>query len=387
MATNGTAAGQGTMESPWDITAAFGGKASIAAGDTVWLHGGTYKYRSEVGSMGFPVKLAGRDGAPVHLRAWPGERVTIDGGLNVQPPATHLWIWDLEILVSEPRPEKPVPPDPTYRNVNRPWGGLNVYSGTGCKFINLVIHNNSQGMSWWLGSTESEVHGCIFYDNGWAGTDRGHGHAIYTQNDAGVKAITDCIFTGGFGYTLHAYGSSRAYVNNYLAEGNVAYHAGTFLIGGGRPSHGIRVFTNFLYGANLQLGYSAPTNEDCIVRGNLIVNGSLSVNRFGRVVNEDNLVFTKSAPRPTRPRVVLRPNKYDPRRAHLAVFNWEKRASVAVDLSAFLQAGERFRLLNPRDFFGQPVLSATLSSQPVSVPVEGEFAAFVVLKESEKAAR
>ena len=41
--------------------------------------------------------------------------------------------------------------------------------------------------------------------------------------------------TGGFGYSMHAYGSSRAYVDNYVAEGNIVYDAGQFLIGGGRP--------------------------------------------------------------------------------------------------------------------------------------------------------
>jgi hypothetical protein len=109
--------------------------------------------------MGYVVRLAGRDGAPVQVRAWKGKRVTIDGGLNVQPPSTHLWIWDLEILVSEPRPSAPIAPDPTYANVNRPWGGLNVSCGQACKFINLVIHDNTQGVSWWVASQDSEMHG------------------------------------------------------------------------------------------------------------------------------------------------------------------------------------------------------------------------------------
>ena len=32
-------------------------------------------------------------------------------------------------------------------------------------------------------------------------TYRGHGHAIYTQNKEGTKTVSDCIFTGGYGYT------------------------------------------------------------------------------------------------------------------------------------------------------------------------------------------
>src|SRR5262249_47485016 len=159
------------------------------------------------------------------------------------------------------------------------------------KFINLVIHDNSQGVSWWTPSHGGELHGCLIYDNGWAGTDRGHGHAIYTQNAEGDKTISDCIMTGGYGYTLHAYGSSPADVANYLAAGNIVYNSDTFLIGGGKPSHGIRVFSNALYKASMQIGYSAPSNDDCEVRNNIVVEGALSINRFKSVVNEGNLVL------------------------------------------------------------------------------------------------
>src|SRR5262245_18216673 len=126
VATTGTPAGHGTKASPWDIKSALGGTQPVAPYDTVWIRGGRYKRPFEVVGQGFEVRLAGRPGAPVRVRGYPGERVTIDGGLTVLPPATHLWLQDLEICVSEPRPEKPVPPDPSYHVVQRPWGGLNI---------------------------------------------------------------------------------------------------------------------------------------------------------------------------------------------------------------------------------------------------------------------
>src|SRR5262249_21049126 len=159
------------------------------------------------------------EGKPVHLRPAPGERATIDGGLLVQEPSAHLWVWDLEVLVSEPQPTRPVGPGSHPKDFTRPMGGLNVYGGKHCQYINLVSHTTRQGVSWWVGSRDSELHGCIIYDNGWPATDRGHGHAIYTQNQEGTKTISDCIMTGGHGYTMHAYGSKRAYVDNYLIEG------------------------------------------------------------------------------------------------------------------------------------------------------------------------
>jgi len=55
----------------------------------------------------------------------------------------------------------------------------------------------------------------------------------------------------------------------------------------------------------------------------------------------------------------FRPNKYDPSRAHLAVFNWEKKPKVPVDPGDFLKAEDRYRLMNPKDFFGMAVLAGT----------------------------
>src|SRR5207302_7302281 len=100
--------------------------------------------------------------------------------------------------------------------------------------------------------------------------------------------------TGGHGYTVHAYGSSRADVNNYLFEGNVCYHAGTFLVGGGKPSRNIGVFKNYLHGVSMQVGYAAPHNEDCVVRDNVIADGRLAVTKYRKVVNEGNLVLAKN---------------------------------------------------------------------------------------------
>ncbi len=174
-------------------------------------------------------------------------------------------------------------------------------------------------------------------------------------------------------------------MDNYLVEGNIAYNAGTFLIGGGKPSHNIRVFSNCLYEVSMQLGYNAPTNDNCEVRGNLIVNGGLSINRFEKIVNEDNVVLSgKTQPRPAGVRVILRPNKYDHDGANLAVFNWDKQPSVAVNAKPFLKRGDKYRLMDPRNFFGEPVLQGVYDGKAIRVPVKDEFAAFVLLKQFAK---
>jgi hypothetical protein len=394
VASNGTPKAKGTQESPWDIDSALGGNQKIAPGDTLWLVAGTYQHPFENLGKGFLVRLAGRQEAPIHVRAVPGQRVTIDGGLHVVEKTAYLWVWDLEIVVSQPRPQKPLPPAPRYKNLNRPWGGLNIDSGTGCKYINIISHDNCQGVSWWVGSTDSELHGCIIYDNGWVGTDRGNGHAIYTQNDKGTKTIANCIFTGGRAFSIHAYGSKAAFVNNYLIEKNICYNAGRLLVGGYTPSENIRVLQNTLYNVSLQLGFRAPYNEDCEVRNNLIINGELTIDKFKKAVDQGNLVLKKGDPRTRGTQVVLHPNKYDAGRAHLAIYNGEAKSAVLVDFRKFLKPGEKFRLQSATDFYGKLALSGQYTGRSVRVPLLGkqkvgnretsvptEFAAFVVLKE------
>src|SRR3712207_2652681 len=71
----------GTRDAPWDIESALaGGQKRVAPGDAIELLAGTYRRRPK---ELFDVKLAGTETAPVHVRPAPGERATIDGGLNV----------------------------------------------------------------------------------------------------------------------------------------------------------------------------------------------------------------------------------------------------------------------------------------------------------------
>jgi len=373
---NGTAANPGTKESPWDIASALNGRKEVQPGDTIYLLEGTYRRRpNEL----FEVRLAGSAEKPIYVQPAAGQRARIDGGLAVQGPSTHVWIRDLEILVSEPLPEKPVSGGSSPSDLKRPWGGLHLHGGKDCKYINLVIHNCNQGISCWTGETNCEIYGCLIYDNGWLAVDRGHGHCIYTQNDEGVKTISNCIMTCRFGgsYTMHAYGSARAYVNNYLATENICFAPGPFLIGGGRPSRGIRVHRNFLYDIDMRIGYGAPDNEDCDIRDNVIVNGRLEIDRYRNAVQENNLILAKNDVRPVPAKAVLLPNKYDPSRAHLVLYNWAKAEAVDVDAGSFAEDGATIELLDPKDPFGKPVATAVRRSGAIRVPVRGEFAVFL----------
>jgi len=373
---------RGTKDSPWDLGSALDGSHKISPGDTIWISAGTYRHPDRsVNSPGFVARLQGSEEKPIHVRAMPDNRVTVDGGLSILAPSDYLWLWELEILVSENETLSREIDEPGShpQSYGRPWGGLNIHAGKGCKYINLVIHDNAQGVSFWRGATDSELYGCVIYDNGWKAPDRGHGHAIYTQNEVGTKMIADCIMTGGYGYTMHAYGSERAYVDHYLVEGNIVYDGGTFLIGGGRPSRGIRVRDNILCNVSMQLGYSAPYNEDCEVVNNLIIKGGLTINRFRQVHQESNVVVPPGGGLPeSMPQVFVRPSRYDPNRAHVVIINGPKNAEVEIPLGDLAKRGIRYAMYDPRHLFDRPVIEGQIEGHEIVVPVSKEFLVWVL---------
>ena len=369
VAPDGKADNAGSQDSPWDLASVLAGTHKLRGGDIVWVHGGTYTGK-------FDVRLAGAESAPIHICGVPGQRATVlNSTLTVSAPASDVWIWNLEITSSVP-PERRATTQSGSHPTDLPGrGGMEVYGGRRCKYINLIIHNNvGGGVGFWKGATDSEFHGCIVYDNGWVGPDRGHGHCFYAQNQEGIKTISNCIMSVPYRgcYTMHAYGSKAAYVDNFVIEDNIAFERGPFLIGGGRPSRGIRVARNYLHGVGMQLGYGAD-NEDCEVRDNIVPAG-LTISRFRKVFEENNIRQVPAA------KAVLIPSRYDATRAHVAVYNGARAKAVPLDVGGFMKDGESFLLLAAKDFFGKPVVEGRCAGTKIDVPMSGEFAAFVLLR-------
>ncbi|HKO44817.1 MAG TPA: hypothetical protein VJU84_16180 [Pyrinomonadaceae bacterium] len=72
--------------------------------------------------------------------------------------------------------------------------------------------------------------------------------------------------------------------------------------------------------------------------------------------------------RPSGINVFVRPNRYEPGRAHIVIYNWDLRDSVAVDFSSILVRGTQFEIRDAQDYFGEPVLRGVYNGGALQLP-------------------
>lgn len=247
---DGTYTGDGSISNPWDITTAFdNGPHAVKPGDTIWLRGG--KYGDGTAGAIIAYGLVGTPSAPILVRAYPGERPIIDAWLQVgccqgAPDPTrgaYVWFWGLEFASYNPdRTSGTSGPPEWAAQANH--AAIDTWA-PGTKVINCIVHDTSGGISMWDEAPGSEAYGNIVYNVGGYGTDRGHGHGFYMQNQApGYKHVADNITFNNFGEGLQLYGSDSAGVQNFHVEGNVSMNNGSIGLGnnttGGTVSAGAR---------------------------------------------------------------------------------------------------------------------------------------------------
>lgn len=380
VATNGTLDGDGSEARPWDLQTALNQPAAVQPGDTIWLRGGTY-------TGPFTSHLTGTADAPIVVRSAPGEWAVIDGATVPQSVNTFeiLGEWthyrDLEITSSQ-------------TTTDRARGLLVV--GANNTLINLVIHDLGNNFF----KTATTIYGSILYNNGYP-----TGHQLYVQNEetATPFRIHDCMIFNGFNFGIHAYGEAGR-VQNIEMVGNVVFNNGAaqqspfrkdnILVGAFTPLEMIVLRENLSWAAapgerSVALGrYNDTNNQGLILIDNYLVgetkvlnewqNVTLTGNTFyglntdGSNVNPaaypDNSYLT--AP-PSGTRVFIRPNAYEPGRAHIIVYNWDDADTVTVDLKGVLEVGASYEIRNAQNYFAAPIESGTYDGTPVTLTLAG----------------
>ena len=390
---DGSSSGDGSIAKPWDLNTALGHPASVQPGDTIWLRGGTY-----TGS--FTSSLLGSSGSPITVRNYEHEAVRIDGGVGNSNAILTInggwaYYWGFEVMSSNP--------------VRTDTGAGEVLSGVGInvyrpniKLINLIVHDTAQGIGFWGKVLDSEIYGSLIYNNGWNADDRPHGHGIYTQNDdsSRPKIIRDNIIFNGYSFGIHAY-TEGGKLNGFELIGNTWFgtgaassgtggHKDDCLIGGSQPAEAIVLRDNMGWaqsqgGRNVRLGWSkSAANVDVSLFNNyfwgaLIFNTPWqSIVMTGNTLSSVSGVDANAYPNntylnaaPTKNKVFVRRNIYEPDRAHIIVYNWESADTVNVDVSSILTKGAAYEVRNAQNYFSSPVLSGVYNGEALSLPMDG----------------
>jgi hypothetical protein len=396
----GTAEGKGSANSPWDIKTAFAHPAAVQPGDTIWLHGGTYKIGGTLAT-----KLNGTAEKPIIVRQFAGERATLDTGDSnanrLQFGGSYAWYWGFEVMSSAEDRETP-------RFEAKRGGGLNVSSSEqgvpdspGLKFINLIVHDTQGGYGFWAHAVDGEIYGNLIYYNGCNAFQ----HGVYTQNREGVKRLVDNIMLAQSGWGIHAYGSEKAYVDNFHIEGNMCAENGTIFkghtrniqVGGGRLANKPIVANNYCYyapnvpgGISCDVGYTSwgGGSKDALVKDNYFaaeagaaftlfkaVDAKVTGNTFvGKVEGCSKQDFPENeflTARPAGVKVFVRSNKYEPGRAHVCIFNWDRKDQVEVDIAAAgLKPGDKFEIRDAWNYYGAPVVTSVFDGKPAAIPMK-----------------
>jgi hypothetical protein len=71
----------------------------------------------------------------------------------------------------------------------------------------------------------------------------------------------------------------------------------------------------------------------------------------------------------------VRPNKYEPGRAHIIVYNFASKKRVAVDLSTVLSVGDNYEIRDAQSYTAGPVASGTYSGGLIRLSLARRLAA------------
>jgi hypothetical protein len=394
-APDGRTDGNGTMERPWDLQTALNNRAAVPPGSTMWVRGGTY-------SGTFVSRLMGTAEAPITVRAYPGERPILDNPSPAVPAipvlsveGAYVVVWGLEVTSTNPhRVAGDVSGDV------RP-NGINLY-GPHTKLINNIVHDTGTCLGVWSQALDAEVYGNLLYFCGWDGV-RGSGHGLYAQNAEGTKEIRENVVFDVFGFGIHAYTEGGA-IDDLHFRRNVSFEssalskvtpegAADILVGGRRVARRPVVEGNLTYRLNgtNHVGYRAGT-EHATVTGNVFVVGrgatalhlvdpksaTITGNMFvGDVTNAAEYRDNVYEPSPHGIWRFVLPNEYEPNRATIVVYNWDRADTVDVDAPSFLAAGDRYELRNVQDYFGDAIVR-THHTGAVTLPMRGRTVAVPV---------
>lgn len=226
--TPGKAAGNGSLQKPWDLQTALTQSNKVVKGDDIiWLHEGIYngRYNSTLNCT-IPNTY-------ITVSAYPNERVILNGNVSSTKGQTlgirggQVIYKDFEVtwlgeFVRDFRIKK-------FKGI----AGVYHLEGRNCKFINLKIYNNpGLGFGSWKSTGGTLITECFVFNNGVINEKgRGAGEGFYVQNKSEEERIikNNVIFNNYYkGIEVWSAGRNAnfEYVKNITLDNNVIFNSG-----------------------------------------------------------------------------------------------------------------------------------------------------------------
>jgi hypothetical protein len=428
--------GDGSLENPWDFATALASEL-VQPGHTVWVAGGTY-----VGPFFKPVKPSGTEENPIIYRTMPDQRVILTADnmerVVLRNDASFVWFWGFEVTINGAA-ELGLYGNAVKQDSGRGTKYINMVvhdcpnrsgfyvAGAGAEMHGCLSYRNGRwanGLShgFYCQNRPSETNGSL--------------------EDLPWTKFFDCIAFENFGWGIHSYAESESLANmlynGVAAYGNVV---GDFISGGNKHDDNFVIRNCFTYFTNYQrtgaeFGYNSSSNGNIIVEGNVFVGGGCAVslhnweqlifrnntcycptghlmsittpntafnynidsNRYylskNYLANLDGFAYrtldtwqngtawdlssTNINDAPSDVWAFLRPNKYEPDRALLIIYNWPKTETVSIALSKLWNKGKdqhyRYQIVSVDDIWGEPIVEGQLNGGSVKLPMTGTFA-------------
>jgi uncharacterized protein (TIGR03437 family) len=424
---SGTPDGDGSRDKPWDLGTALRHPAAVRPGDTIWMLGGNYGD----GKNRFESVLAGAPGRPIILRQAKGHRASIQGGLVVR--GEHAWYWGFEVTnsfnVNRQTDQVPFSLDifgPHTKFINMVVHDTGQGFGFWLPAVDAEIYGS---LSFYNGfKMPDRGHGHGIYTQNREGVKLIHDNIVFQQFGVGLHAYGSSQ-AWVEGYDVRG---NVVFQNGFLAGGKFSV-VDNILFGVGRPLDRIVVEENFVYNkpeddtgySRIGWSFGPGPNGKASIRNNYFMGGQypVEVGFWNQLTFTGNVTYSKSqfnarldvqddqdpasyswdgnthyGPQrflwqkkstpadawkqagvdrnsrfqfgdPSGVWSFVRPNKYEPGRANIIIYNWDKKDSVPVDVSKVLKAGTRFEVRDAQDFYGKPVLAGLYEGGELSIPM------------------